>query len=167
MSLNLGTILQASAADHAARPALRLGPRVVTYAELDRAARGVAAGLHARGIEPGDAVGIMVPNVPEFTIAYFGVLYAGCTVVPLNVLLSAPEVTYHLQDSGAKLLVAHPLFQAPAAKGAATGRSAARSCRRRHRSVARCVSRASATTSGRVSRRQTSSRCRRSTRGSA
>jgi long-chain acyl-CoA synthetase len=61
----------------------------------------------------------MVPNVPEFTIAYFGVLYAGCTVVPLNVLLSAPEVAYHLQDSKAKLLVAHPLFRAPAAKGAA------------------------------------------------
>jgi long-chain acyl-CoA synthetase len=60
----------------------------------------------------------MVPNVPEFTIAYFGILYAGCTVVPLNVLLSAPEVAYHLQDSGAKLLIAHPLFQVPAAKGA-------------------------------------------------
>ncbi len=41
----------------------------------------------------------MMPNLPEFTIAYFGILYAGCTVVPLNVLLSAPEVTYHLQDS--------------------------------------------------------------------
>lgn len=119
MSLNLGTILQASAADHAARTALRLGPRTVSYAELDRAARGVAAGLHARGVEPGDAVALMIPNVPEFTIGYFGILYAGCTVVPLNVLLSAPEVTYHLQDSGARLLVAHPLFQAPAAKGAA------------------------------------------------
>jgi long-chain acyl-CoA synthetase len=119
MSLNLGTILLASAADHAARPALRLGPRVLTYAELDRAARGVAAGLAARGVRPGDAVALMVPNVPEFTIAYFGVLYAGCTVVPLNVLLSAPEVAYHLKDSGAKLLVAHPLFQTPATKGAA------------------------------------------------
>jgi long-chain acyl-CoA synthetase len=118
MSLNLGTILQASAADHAGRTALRLGPRALSYAELDRAARGVAAGLHARGVGPGSAVAVMVPNVPEFTIAYFGILYAGCTVVPLNVLLSAPEVTYHLQDSGAKLLIAHPLFQAPAAKGA-------------------------------------------------
>jgi long-chain acyl-CoA synthetase len=119
MSLNLGTILRASAADHAARPALRLGPRVITYAELDRAARGVAASLRSSGLAPGDAVALMVPNVPEFTIAYFGVLYAGCTVVPLNVLLSAPEVAYHLQDSKAKLLVAHPLFRAPAAKGAA------------------------------------------------
>ena len=52
--------------------------------------------LRARGIAPGEHVALMMPNVPEFTIAYFGILYAGCTVVPLNVLLSAPEVTYHL-----------------------------------------------------------------------
>jgi len=119
VSLNLATILQASADQYAARPALRLGARVLDYATLDRAARGVAAGLRARGIEPGDTVAVMIPNVPEFTIAYFGILYAGCTVVPLNVLLSPPEVTYHLQDSRAKLLVAHPLFRAPAEKGAA------------------------------------------------
>jgi long-chain acyl-CoA synthetase len=118
MSLNLGTILQASAADRPEKVAIRLGPRAVRYGELDRAARGVAASLRARGVRPGQAVAVMIPNVPEFTIAYFGILYAGCTVVPLNVLLSAPEVTYHIQDSSAQLLVAHPLFQAPATKGA-------------------------------------------------
>ena len=114
MSLNLGTILQAGAEGRAEHPALRLNDRVVSYAELDRAARGVATSLRERGLEPGDRVGIMIPNVPEFTIAYFGILYAGCTVVPLNVLLSAPEVAYHLEDSGAKLLVAHSLFGEPA-----------------------------------------------------
>jgi long-chain acyl-CoA synthetase len=119
MSLNLATILQASAHDRPDRVAVRLGPRALRYAELDRAARGVAASLRARGLEPGAKVGIMVPNVPEFTIAYFGILYAGCTVVPLNVLLSTPEVSYHLQDSGARMLIAHPLFRAPAEKGAA------------------------------------------------
>ena len=61
----------------------------------------------------------MIPNLPEFTQAYFGILYAGCTVVPLNVLLSAPEVQYHLEDSRARLLIAHPLFEAPAKAGAA------------------------------------------------
>src|SRR4030095_15095589 len=75
--------------------------------------------LRARGIEPGATVAILIPNVPEFTQVYFGILYAGCTVVPLNVLLSAPEVQYHLEDSGAALLVAHPLFEAPAKAGAA------------------------------------------------
>jgi long-chain acyl-CoA synthetase len=119
MSLNLGTILQASAADRPDKVAVRLNERALTYAELDRAARGVAASLRARGLEPGTTVAIMVPNVPEFTIAYFGVLYAGGAVVPLNVLLSAPEVAYHIGDAHARLLIAHPLFRAPAEKGAA------------------------------------------------
>ncbi|MCP5056358.1 MAG: long-chain fatty acid--CoA ligase [bacterium] len=118
MSLNLGSILMAAAHGRPDHPAIRLGERSVSYAELDRAARGVAASLHERGIEPGNQVALMVPNVPEFTIAYYGILYAGCAVVPLNVLLSAPEVTYHIEDSGAQLLVAHPLFAEPARKGA-------------------------------------------------
>jgi long-chain acyl-CoA synthetase len=118
MSLNLGTVLQASAAAHPGRVAIRLGPRALTYAELERAVRGVATALRARGIQPGEAVAVMIPNVPEFTIAYYGILCAGGTVVPLNVLLSAPEVAYHIGDSRARLLIAHPLFQAPAKRGA-------------------------------------------------
>ena len=119
MHANLGTILLGSASRRPEHPALRLDDRAVSFAELDRAARGVATSLRGRGIEPGDRVALLIPNVPEFTIAYFGILYAGCTVVPLNVLLSAPEVTYHLEDSGAKLLFAHPLFVKPASEGAA------------------------------------------------
>ncbi len=119
MKLNLGAILQGSADARPDHPAIRLNERTVTYAELDRAARGVATSLRARGLAPGDTVALMIPNVPEFSIAYFGILYAGCTVVPLNVLLSAPEVAYHLEDSGAKLLVAHSLFGEPASGGAA------------------------------------------------
>jgi long-chain acyl-CoA synthetase len=118
MQLNLGTILQAGAEARPHHVALRLGERTLTYDELDRAARGVAGALRARGLAAGDKVALMVPNVPEFTIAYFGILYAGCTVVPLNVLLSAPEVTYHLQDSGARLLLAHPFFEKAAREGA-------------------------------------------------
>ncbi len=118
MSLNLGSILLAAAAERPDHTAIRLGDRAISYAELDRAARGVANALRLRGLEPGQTVALMVPNVPEFTIAYYGILYAGCAVVPLNVLLSAPEVTYHVQDSDAQLLVAHPLFQDPASQGA-------------------------------------------------
>ena len=118
MHLNLGTILQASARQRPDHVALKLNDFKLTYAQLDRAARGVARGLREKGLQPGDKVALMIPNVPEFTIGYFGILYAGCTVVPLNVLLSAPEVTYHLQDSEARLLVAHPFFAEPARKGA-------------------------------------------------
>jgi len=118
MHLNLGTILEASAKARPHHTALRLNQFALSYAQLDRAARGVAHGLRQRGIGPGDHVAVMIPNVPEFSIAYFGILYAGCTVVPLNVLLTAPEVAYHLQDSEARLLIAHPLFAEPASKGA-------------------------------------------------
>jgi len=119
MHMNLGSILRGSADQRPDHVALRLGEQTLRYHELERAAAGVAAGLRARGLQPGDSVALMLPNVPEFTIAYFGILYAGCTVVPLNVLLSAPEVSYHLQDSGAKLLFFHALFEAPAREGAA------------------------------------------------
>ena len=118
MFLNLGSILQTSCEARPEQVALRLHDRALRYCELDRAARGVATGLRALGLAPGDRVALLIPNVPEFTIAYFGALYAGCTVVPLNVLLTAPEVHYHLEDSGAKLLIAHPLFEAPARAGA-------------------------------------------------
>ena len=121
MRLNLGTILQASASEHPQKTAIILEDRHISYAELDRAARGVAASLRGRGVEPGDTVALLVPNVPEFTIAYFGILYAGCTVVPINVLAAAPEVAYFLEDSKAKLLVVHPLFE-EAGRGGASER---------------------------------------------
>jgi len=120
MQLNLGSILEAAAAARPDHPAIRLNEQTLTYREIDRAARGVATSLRARGIVPGDAVALMIPNVPEFTIGYFGILYAGCMVVPMNVLLSAPEVSYYLEDSGARLLLAHPLFADPVRGGAAS-----------------------------------------------
>jgi long-chain acyl-CoA synthetase len=90
----------------------------MSYAEVDREARVIAAGLRELGIAPGQTVAVLIPNVPEFTTSYFAILYAGCTVVPINVLLSAPEITYHLEDSEAKLLIAHPFFAESARAGA-------------------------------------------------
>jgi long-chain acyl-CoA synthetase len=118
MHLNLGTILLANATEKPDAVVLRAGDLEMTYAELNRAVCGVAASLRERGISPGDKVGLLVPNVPEFTIAYFGILYAGATVVPINVLAVAPEVTYFLKDSDARLLIVHPLFEDPGRKGA-------------------------------------------------
>jgi len=118
MQLNLGVILRESAATRPDHIALRLNERTLSYAEVDREARVIATGLRELGIAPGQAVAVLIPNVPEFTTVYFGILYAGCTVVPINVLLSAPEITYHLQDSEAKLLVAHPFFAESVRAGA-------------------------------------------------
>lgn len=74
MYLNLGSILLAQANEQPDAVVIRAGDAVITYAELDRAARGVATSLRQRGVEPGDKVALLVPNVAEFTIAYFGIL---------------------------------------------------------------------------------------------
>ena len=118
MQLNLGVILHESASTWPDRIAIRLNERTLTYAEVDHEARVIAAGLRDLGISPGQNVAVLIPNVPEFTTTYFGILYAGCTVVPINVLLSAPEITYHLKDSDTKLLIAHPLFEESVRVGA-------------------------------------------------
>jgi long-chain acyl-CoA synthetase len=119
MSLNLGTILRASATRAPDDVVLRLGDAATTYGELDRAAACVATSLRERGIQPGDKVALLIPNVPEFTLAYFGALYAGAAIVPINVLAAAPEVAYFLKDSDAKILIVHPLFADPGQAGAA------------------------------------------------
>ncbi len=64
------------------------------------------------GIGPGDRVALLLPNVPDFPRAYYGALAAGAVVVPVHALLTAEEVAYVLQDSGAKLLVCHEALAA-------------------------------------------------------
>src|SRR3954464_14063731 len=86
--------------------AVKLDNAELTYDQLDDAVARTAGLLKAKGVEPGDRVGVMLPNVPQFPVAYFGVLRAGAVVVPLNPLLKAREVAYHLSDSGARVLLA-------------------------------------------------------------
>ena len=68
---------------------------------------------------PRDAVALQLPNIPQFLIAYFGILKAGAVVVPLNVLLKAPEVAFELADSEAAALITWAGVAEEAAKGAA------------------------------------------------
>lgn len=119
MPLNLANIVTQSAERGAERPAVRLGQAELTYADLDRESARLATLLKQRGLEPGDRVGVMLPNVPEFPIAYYGVLRAGCVVVPMNVLLKRREVGFYLEDSGARLLIAWHGFADEAEAGAA------------------------------------------------
>jgi long-chain acyl-CoA synthetase len=106
MNENLASNLIATARQHPSRPALVLDDVVISYDELEHATAGVAGLLHERGLEPGDRVGIMLPNVIEFALAYYGVLRAGGVVVPMNVLLKEREVAFYLGDSGASLVFA-------------------------------------------------------------
>ncbi|HEY0402779.1 MAG TPA: long-chain fatty acid--CoA ligase [Blastococcus sp.] len=119
MSFNLATILRESALAAPDRPLLRFGPMEFTYRDVDIASGRVAAGLRAAGLARGDTVAVQLPNLPEFVFAYFGALKAGITLMPLNPLLRAPEVAYHLQDSGARILVTVEAFAGEAARGAA------------------------------------------------
>jgi len=117
MTLNLTVLLEESVKEKAERPALILGDDVLTYAELRDAAKKFANALAGLGVESGDKVALMVPNVPQFAIAYHGILNVGAVVVPLNVLLKGPEVSYHLGDSDAVALVAWEGLLEEARKG--------------------------------------------------
>jgi long-chain acyl-CoA synthetase len=100
---NLANRLLRSATEHADGVATRLADRTLSYAELDDASARVAALLTSRGVEPGDRVGIMLPNVIEFPVIYYGILRAGAVAVPMNPLLKSREVGFYLSDSGATI----------------------------------------------------------------
>jgi long-chain acyl-CoA synthetase len=118
MASNLARLLTDSAARFPDRPALKLDDTVVTYEMLNDGASRVAGLLKERGLEPGDRVGIMLPNVPYFGVVYYGVMRAGGVVVPMNVLLKSREVRFYLADPGAKQLFAWHEFADAAQEGA-------------------------------------------------
>ncbi len=125
MDFNLAVTLRESARRVPGKPAMVLGETTISYAELDALSDRVAANLAAGGLTAGDRVGLQLPNIPEFVIAYFGILKAGGVVVPMNVLLKAPEIEFQLRDSGAVALIA---FGAAAGEAAqAAGAAAVRS----------------------------------------
>src|ERR687890_251868 len=107
MSENLASFVTESAEKFGDRPALKLDDTVVNYALLNE-----------KGLERGDRVGLMLPNVPYFAIVYYGVLRAGGVVVPMNVLLKGREVAFYLEDSGARHLFAWHDFAEAAQTGA-------------------------------------------------
>jgi long-chain acyl-CoA synthetase len=84
----------------------RLVEGSLTYAELDRLADRFAAGLQTLGVRKGDRVAVLLPNCPQFVIAFYGALRAGAVVVPCNPLYTAPELRRQLADSGTETLVA-------------------------------------------------------------
>jgi len=116
--VNLAQNLVYTAVKEGSRPALRMGYAVLTYERFNDAAARIAAGLAARGVEPGDRVGLVLPNVLSFPLVYYGALLRGAVVVPMNPLLKAREIHYHLRDSGARLVVAAQASAQTAAEAA-------------------------------------------------
>jgi long-chain acyl-CoA synthetase len=119
MSANLAGNLLETTRHHADRVALKLDDIQLSYADLDRASARAAGWLRDHGVRPGDRIGIMLPNVPDFAVIYYGVLRAGGVVVPMNVLLKQREVAFYLGDSGAKFIFAWSDFAEAAGAGAA------------------------------------------------
>ncbi|MCG9579267.1 long-chain fatty acid--CoA ligase [Vibrio tubiashii] len=99
---NLAVNLERSAALFPNKRALQMGAQSLSYQEFDQLSSKVAFQLKQLGLETGDKVALSCPNIIYFPIAYYGILKAGCVVVPLNVLFKSREVAYHLQDSDAK-----------------------------------------------------------------
>jgi acyl-CoA synthetase (AMP-forming)/AMP-acid ligase II len=110
----------------AAKPALIDGPsgRTITYRELVGGARLAAGGLAARGFQQGEVFAIYCPNLPEYAVAFYGVLLAGGTNTTINPLYTVEELSAQLNDAGASYLLTVPPFLDKAIEAA--GRSGVR-----------------------------------------
>jgi long-chain acyl-CoA synthetase len=117
--LNLATLLEQSARRTPDKTAVIFDQTRLSYAELNGAANKVANGLRRLGVQQGQKVAVMLPNLPFFPIAYYAILKAGASVVPLNVLFKRGEVQYHLEDADAVALIAWEGFLEEAAPGCA------------------------------------------------
>lgn len=103
--LTLPAMLEEAAKAGPAQPLVDFLGRVFSYHELLAQARAFAAGLQARGVMPGDRVGLFLPNVPAYVSAYFGAMMAGATVVNFSPLYSVEELEVQVVDSSPRVLV--------------------------------------------------------------
>jgi long-chain acyl-CoA synthetase len=101
------------------KPAIKLDDAVVPYGVLANAASRVAGWLGELGVRPGDRVAVSLPNIPQMPIIYYGILWAGGVVVPMNPLYKGREFAYVLQDADAKAFFAWDGVGEEASKGAA------------------------------------------------
>lgn len=102
---SLVALLEESFKKHRDLPAYKFLGKTFTFAQVDDASRAFAAYLQSLGLERGDRVALMMPNVPQYPIAVAGVLRAGYVVVNVNPLYTPRELEHQLKDSGAKAIV--------------------------------------------------------------
>ncbi len=105
MSLNLATLLRTTAQRVPSADCIKIGETTLSYAQVHGMTQRFAEALAGLGIAPGQHIALMLPNVPQFTIAYYGGHYHANPIVPLNVLLTHSEIAYHLDDSDAAALI--------------------------------------------------------------
>ena len=101
ITADMGMIVTRAARRFGSRTALVADGRTLTYQALDDLCDRVAGGLHDIGVRPGDRVSLYSPNRWEWVVAYHAALRAGAVVNPINVMLTAEEVAFVLNDCGA------------------------------------------------------------------
>lgn len=103
---SLKDLVEKSCARFAELPAYTNMDRTITYAQLEELTRRFAAWLQqSAGLNKGDRVAVMMPNVLQYPVALFGILRAGCTAVNTNPLYTPRELEHQLKDSGARVIV--------------------------------------------------------------
>ncbi len=115
---NLASNLVATARRLPDKTGIKLDQAEVTWAQLHAAAAKVAGQLRAAGLETGDRVSLILPNVPAYPVLFYGTLLAGGIVVPMNPLLKSGEIAYYYQDAGTKFSFVWPDFAEEARKAA-------------------------------------------------
>jgi len=108
--ITLGVVLTQTASKFPEHTALLFYGKRISYAELDGLVSKFAEALAGLGIRKGDRVALMLPNIPQMVIAYYGTLRAGAVAVPTNPLYHEHELEVQLTDSGAETLVAVDMF---------------------------------------------------------
>jgi long-chain acyl-CoA synthetase len=112
----LPDLLATAAREYPAAPAILFYGRVIDYAIFDRLATRFAVALRNAGVAPGERVALVLPNIPQAPVAYYGALRAGAIVVLTNPIFEAGGLVRQLTDAGATTLVAlsmfHPLVTA-------------------------------------------------------
>ena len=104
-SVPLQAMLDDAAENHPNSTATIFFTRKRSYKSISDAAWRFANGLRRLGVKTGDRVALVLPNSPQFVIAFYGALRAGAVVVPCNPLYTAPELQHQLADSGATVVV--------------------------------------------------------------
>ncbi|MGE7767058.1 long-chain-fatty-acid--CoA ligase [Peribacillus sp. NPDC096540] len=107
MIYNLDDNLRRSASNFPDKYAYIYKDKSVTYQELNQQIDQLAAGLFAQGVRKGDGVALILDNSPEFIIAYYGILRLGAFAVPINPMFTKGEISYILDNSQAKAVIAH------------------------------------------------------------
>ena len=102
---SLVALMEESFQRHRDQPAYRFMGRAMSFGEWDEASQALAAWLQAQGLQRGDRVAVMLPNVPQYPIAVAAILRAGLVVVNVNPLYTPRELEHQLKDSGARVIV--------------------------------------------------------------